>query len=152
MDVNVVMGSGATVTTALIRGANATGLSTISQQIAKFEDDLYSGDDAKVSSLLGDASRTALGTFSIHNLGMYGVKSAAPIILTPQACALSLGAIVDAVVPAKADGKSSGKAWQVSPVMTATLSCDHRVVDGAVGAQWLSVFKELVENPMTMLL
>ncbi len=90
----------------------------------------------------------AVGTFSIHNLGVYGIKAASPIVLAPQACALALGAIIDTVVPdAAADRK-----WRVAPVLTATLSCDHRVVDGAVGAQWLSAFKALVENPITMVL
>jgi pyruvate dehydrogenase E2 component (dihydrolipoamide acetyltransferase) len=82
---------------------------------------------------------------------MYGVKSAAPIVLTPQACALSLGAIVQTVIPA-VPAAAGEQDWAVAPIVTATLSCDHRVVDGAVGAQWLSAFKSLVENPMSMLL
>lgn len=82
---------------------------------------------------------------------MFGVKSAAPIVLPPQACGLSLGAIVDSVVPSTPDDKSE-EAWKIAPIMVATLSCDHRVVDGAVGAQWLSSFKQLVENPNAMLL
>lgn len=81
---------------------------------------------------------------------MYGVKSAAPIVLTPQACALSLGAIIDTVVPDDADDAENN--WKVAPVMTVTLSCDHRVVDGAVGAQWLASLKSFVESPMSMLL
>ncbi len=82
---------------------------------------------------------------------MYGIKSAAPIVLTPQACALSLGAIVQTVIPA-APAAAGEQDWAVAPIVTATLSCDHRVVDGAVGAQWLAAFKSLVENPMSMLL
>lgn len=82
---------------------------------------------------------------------MYGVKSAAPIVLAPQACALALGAIIDSVVP-RVDFKDGEDNWTVAPVMVATLSCDHRVVDGAVGAQWLSALKTLVENPNSMLL
>jgi pyruvate dehydrogenase E2 component (dihydrolipoamide acetyltransferase) len=82
---------------------------------------------------------------------MYGVKSAAPIVLTPQACALSLGAIVQTVVPAT-PAAAGDNDWAVAPIVTATLSCDHRVVDGAVGAQWLSAYKALVENPVSMLL
>jgi pyruvate dehydrogenase E2 component (dihydrolipoamide acetyltransferase) len=82
---------------------------------------------------------------------MFGVKSAAPIIIPPQACALALGAITDTVIPRlnAAEGEDN---WQVAPVMVVTLSCDHRVIDGAVGAQWLQAFKTLVENPTTMLL
>ena len=80
---------------------------------------------------------------------MYGIKSAATIVLTPQACALSLGAVIDSVVPSDNDNE---ECWEVAPIVTATLSCDHRVVDGAVGAQWLAAFKTFVENPTSMLL
>ena len=82
---------------------------------------------------------------------MYGVKSASPIVLAPQACALALGAIIDTVVP-RVGGKEGEDNWVIAPVMVATLSCDHRVVDGAVGAQWLSAFKTLLDNPNSMLL
>jgi pyruvate dehydrogenase E2 component (dihydrolipoamide acetyltransferase) len=82
---------------------------------------------------------------------MFGVKSFAPVILSPQAGALALGAIQDTVVP-REDAKVGEDNWKVSPVMVVTLSCDHRVVDGAVGASWLSVFKNYLENPVTLLL
>lgn len=85
--------------------------------------------------------------FSYCIAGMFGVKSASPIVLCPQACSLGLGAITEQVVPA-----DSSSGWQVAPTMTATLSCDHRVVDGAVAAEWLAVFKKLVEQPEQMLL
>ena len=83
---------------------------------------------------------------------MYGVKAAAPIVLTPQASALCLGAIVDTVIPAVASAENGQQDWATAPILTATLSCDHRVVDGAVAAQWLSAYKSLVENPVSMLL
>ena len=87
-----------------------------------------------------------IGTFSMVNLGMYGVKAAAPVIVEPQSCFLALGAIEDVV---KADGEGGylyGKSMEV------TMSCDHRVVDGAVGAEWLQAFKEGMEKPESMLL
>ena len=68
-------------------------------------------------------------------------------MLPPQACALALGSIVDTVLPAEGE-----EGWALRPVLTATLSCDHRVVDGAVGAQYLQAFKATVENPIAMLL
>eukprot|EP00984_Skeletonema_dohrnii_P026588 scaffold15938_cov78-Skeletonema_dohrnii-CCMP3373.AAC.1 len=83
------------------------------------------------------------------NLGMFGVKSAAPIIREPQACALALGVIENRIVPN--DDAESEEIYKESVMMTATLSCDHRVVDGAVGAQWLSAFKNHVENPQGMI-
>ncbi len=59
---------------------------------------------------------------------------------------------MDTVVPRALKEGEAGDNWQVAPVLTATLSCDHRVVDGAVGAQWLAAYKAYVENPVTMLL
>eukprot|EP00428_Durinskia_dybowskii_P072290 CAMPEP_0170404978 /NCGR_PEP_ID=MMETSP0117_2-20130122/26929_1 /TAXON_ID=400756 /ORGANISM="Durinskia baltica, Strain CSIRO CS-38" /LENGTH=494 /DNA_ID=CAMNT_0010662049 /DNA_START=145 /DNA_END=1629 /DNA_ORIENTATION=+ len=149
VDINLVMGAGSFVATPVLRDVTARGLSSIATEIASFEDTLFSESGA--SALTENSEKMAVGTFSIHNLGMYGVKSAAPIVLTPQACALSLGAIVQTVIPAS--GAAAGEQdWAVAPIVTATLSCDHRVVDGAVGAQWLAAFKNLVENPVSMLL
>jgi pyruvate/2-oxoglutarate dehydrogenase complex dihydrolipoamide acyltransferase (E2) component len=64
--------------------------------------------------------------YLFYILGMYGVKSASPIVLAPQACALALGAIIDSVVP-RLDKKEGDEDWVIAPVMVATLSCDHRV-------------------------
>ena len=91
-----------------------------------------------------------VGTFTMVNLGAFGVKSAAPIIREPQACALALGVIENRIVPN--DDPEAEEIYKESIMVTATLSCDHRVVDGAVGAQWLSAFKNHVENPVTLLL
>ena len=90
------------------------------------------------------------GTFTVVNLGMYGVKSVAPIVAMPQAGVLGLGAIEQRVLPT--EDPESKQVYRLAEVVTATCSFDHRVVDGAVGAQWLSSFKKLVENPITMLL
>jgi len=149
VDINLIMGTGSCLATPVLKDVTAHGVSNLSKQIAAFEDTIFN-EKGEMSEEL-----TKTGTFSIHNLGMFGVKSAAPIILQPQACALSLGAIIDTVIPADESSVSSedgGANWQVAPIMTATLSCDHRVVDGAVGAQWLSAFKSLVENPTSMML
>jgi len=90
----------------------------------------------------------ATGTFTMVNLGMYGVKSAAPIVTVPQAAVLAVGAIEERVLPSE----DAEAVYRLAKCLTATCSFDHRVVDGAVGAQWLAAFKKLVENPMTMLL
>jgi len=84
------------------------------------------------------------GTFSISNLGMFGVKDFAAIINPPQACILAVGAGVEQ--PVVDNGQIV-----IGTVMSVTLSVDHRVVDGAVGAQWLQAFKEYIENPILML-
>ena len=85
---------------------------------------------------------------------MYGVKSVAPIVSLPQACVLGVGTIENRVVPSSKPPKDGeeGEVYEVVPGVTVTLSCDHRVIDGAVGAQWLSAFKSLVEDPVTLLL
>ncbi len=84
------------------------------------------------------------GGFSISNLGMYGISHFSAIINPPQACILAIGA---------GEKKPVVEGDQVVPgtVMTATLSVDHRAVDGAVGAECLQAFKKLIENPITIL-
>ncbi len=83
-------------------------------------------------------------TFTISNLGMFGIESFTAIINPPDACILAIGGINE--VPVVKDG-------QVVPgnVMKVTLSCDHRIVDGATGAGFLQDFKNLLENPVLML-
>ena len=84
------------------------------------------------------------GTFSISNLGMFGIKSFASIINEPQGAILSVGVGEKRPVV-------RGDPLAVATVMSVTLTCDHRVVDGAIGARWLGVFKALVEDPITMI-
>ena len=85
------------------------------------------------------------GTFSLSNLGMFGIKSFASILNPPQGMILSVGAGEER--PVITDG-----AIAKATVMTVTLTCDHRVVDGATGARWIAAFKGFVEDPVTMLL
>jgi pyruvate dehydrogenase E2 component (dihydrolipoamide acetyltransferase) len=87
------------------------------------------------------------GTFSISNLGMFGIKQFCAIINPPQSCILAVGATEATVVPS-----DDLKGTAIAQVMTVTLSCDHRVVDGAVGAQWLKEFKRFMEQPESMML
>ncbi len=84
------------------------------------------------------------GTFSVSNLGMFGIKSFGSIINEPQGCILSVGA--GEPRPVVKNGQLA-----IATVMTVTLSCDHRVVDGATGARWLQAFKALIEDPITMI-
>ena len=84
------------------------------------------------------------GTFSISNLGMFGIKSFASIINEPQGCILSVGAGERRPVV-------RGDAIVAATVMSVTLTCDHRVVDGAIGAKFLTAFKGFVEDPVTLL-
>jgi len=84
------------------------------------------------------------GTFSVSNLGMFGIQSFASIINEPQGAIMSVGAGEQR--PVVVDGQLA-----VATVMTVTLTCDHRVVDGAIGAKFLQVFKAMIEDPVTML-
>ena len=85
------------------------------------------------------------GGFTISNLGMFGVREFAAVINPPQSAILAVGAGEQRAVVK--DG-----ALAVATVMSVTLSADHRIVDGALGAQWLQAFKGFVQNPVTMLL
>ena len=85
------------------------------------------------------------GGFTISNLGMFGVREFAAVINPPQSAILAVGAGEQRAVVK--DG-----ALAVATIMSVTLSADHRIVDGALGAQWLQAFKGFVENPVTMLL
>ena len=83
-------------------------------------------------------------TFTISNLGMYGIEDFTAIINPPDACILAVGGIIQ---------KPVVKNGQVVPgnEMKVTLSCDHRVVDGVSGAEFLRTFKGLLENPVVLL-
>lgn len=140
VDINLFMSASGRTVAPVLRDVGGRGLGSIGSQISSLEDAL--GEQK------GDFDE-AVGTFAVHNLGVYGVRSAAPILLPPQGCALSLGAITESIIPSN---NKDGDNWKVAPVMIATLVCDHRVVDGAVSAQWLAAFKQLVENPATILM
>jgi pyruvate dehydrogenase E2 component (dihydrolipoamide acetyltransferase) len=79
---------------------------------------------------------------------MFGVREFTAIINAPQACILAVGAVEKRVVPSA----KAASGVDAASVLTVTLSCDHRVVDGAVGAQWLAAFRGLLEDPHTLLL
>jgi len=85
------------------------------------------------------------GSFTISNLGMFGISSFTAVINPPHGAILAIGAGRE--MPVVKDG-----AITTATMMTATLSCDHRVVDGAVGAKWMAEFKTIVENPMLALI
>ena len=110
------------------------------------------GQIAKETKDLAERARTRKlkpeeylgGTFSVSNLGMFGVKSFASIINEPQGAILSVGAGEERAVARKGQ-------LAIATVMSVTLTCDHRVVDGAIGARFLQAFKSLLEDPVTML-
>lgn len=123
--------------TPVVRQAENKGLETISSEMKSLSEKAREGK-------LGPEEYQG-GTFSISNLGMYGIKEFSAVINPPQACILAVGA--GAQRPVVKDG-----ALAVATVMTCTLSVDHRAVDGAIGAEYLSAFKRLIEDPLNMLL
>ncbi len=135
-DIAVAVAIDGGLITPIVRSAEVKGLA----QIAREMKDL--AERARSRKLKPDEFQG--GTFSVSNLGMFGVKSFASIINEPQGAILSVGAGEKRPV-------ARGEALQVATVMTVTLTCDHRVVDGAIGARWLAAFKQLVEDPITMI-
>lgn len=106
---------------------------------------------AEVKDLAGKAKNKQLkpadwegNTFSISNLGMFGIEQFTAIINPPDACILAVGGIKEAPVIRKGEVK-------VASLMNVTLSCDHRVVDGALGAAFLQTLKGLLEDPVRIL-
>lgn len=91
------------------------------------------------------------GTFTISNLGMFGVHNFSAIINPPQACILAVSAAEKKVV-VNENATGPEDQFKVAQVMNVTLSSDHRVVDGAVAAMWGQEFKKYIENPELMLL
>jgi pyruvate dehydrogenase E2 component (dihydrolipoamide acetyltransferase) len=123
--------------TPVIWAAETMGLAALSQTTADLASRARQGQ-------LRAAEYTG-GSFTISNLGMFGVREFAAVINPPQGAILAVGA--GEQCPVVVDG-----ALTVATVMTVTLSADHRAIDGAVAAQWLQSFKGFVENPVTMLL
>ena len=107
--------------------------------------------NGEVRELAGKAKEKKLGldemqgnTFTISNLGMFGIEEFTAIINSPDSCILAVGSIIEK--PIVKDGELA-----VGNMMKVTLSCDHRVVDGATGAQFLKTVKEILEDPIRLL-
>ena len=136
-DISVAVAIPDGLITPIIRNADAKGLAVISNEMKDLADRARAGK-LKPEEFQG-------GTFSVSNLGMYGIREFAAVINPPQGAILAVGAGEQRAVVK--DG-----ALAVATVMSCTLSIDHRVVDGVVGAEFLAAFKKLIENPLAMLL
>jgi pyruvate dehydrogenase E2 component (dihydrolipoamide acetyltransferase) len=123
--------------TPIIKNADQKGLATIANEMKDLVTRAKAGK-LKLEEFQG-------GTFSISNLGMYGIKDFNAVINPPHGVILAVGAGEQRAVV-------KNGALAIATVMSCTLSCDHRVVDGAVGAQWIAAFKKTIEDPLTMLL
>jgi len=135
-DIGVAVAVDEGLITPVIRGANLKGFVEISAEIK----DLAA--KAKAKKLQPEDYTGA--TFSISNLGMFGIKEFTAIINPPEAGILAIGGAAE--VPVVRDGKIV-----VRSIMNVTMSCDHRVIDGATGAKFLQTFKQMLEQPGMML-
>lgn len=123
--------------TPIVRNADQKGLGLISQEVKGLV------AKAKAGKLLPEEFQG--GTFTISNLGMYGVDEFTAIINPPQAAILAVGGI-------QSELYKDGDAIKERNVMKVTLSSDHRVIDGALAAQFLSALKSILENPVSLML
>ncbi|MDA0654538.1 MAG: 2-oxo acid dehydrogenase subunit E2, partial [Proteobacteria bacterium] len=137
VDIAVAVAMDGGLVTPIVRNADEKGLAEISSEVRAL------AARGKQGKLMPEEYKG--GSFTISNLGMFGVTQFGAIINPPQAAILAVGAGAPRAVVR--DG-----ALATATVMTCTLSCDHRVVDGADGARWLAAFKGFVEEPMTMML
>jgi len=135
-DIGVAVAIDEGLITPVIRGANLKGFLEISAEIK----DLAA--KAKAKKLQPEEYTGA--TFSISNLGMFGIKEFTAIINPPEAGILAVGGA--APTPVVRDGEIT-----VRSIMNVTMSCDHRVIDGATGAKFLQTFKQMLESPGMML-
>uniref|UniRef100_A0A0V0IJH1 Acetyltransferase component of pyruvate dehydrogenase complex n=1 Tax=Solanum chacoense TaxID=4108 RepID=A0A0V0IJH1_SOLCH len=124
----------------VVRDADKKGLSTISEEVKNL------AQKAKENSLKPQDYEG--GTFTVSNLGgPFGIKQFCAIINPPQSAILAVGSAEKRVLPGSSEGQ-----YKFASMMSVTLSCDHRVIDGAIGAEWLKAFKGYIESPESMLL
>jgi pyruvate dehydrogenase E2 component (dihydrolipoamide acetyltransferase) len=135
VDVSVAVATDGGLITPIIRNADQKSLAQISGEMKDL------AQRARENKLKPEEFQG--GGFSISNLGMFGVKTFQAIINPPQACILAIGAGEEAV-------RVKNGQMAIVNVMQATLSVDHRAVDGALGAEYLQIFKQYIENPILM--
>jgi pyruvate dehydrogenase E2 component (dihydrolipoamide acetyltransferase) len=136
-DIAVAVALESGLVTPIVWGADIMSLTSVSAKMKELVSKAQSGK-LKLDEFSG-------GSFTISNLGMYGISSFTAVINPPHGAILAIGAGRE--MPVVKDG-----AITVATVMTATLSGDHRVIDGAVGAEWMAAFKTYVENPVLALI
>lgn len=139
-DISVAVATPTGLITPIIKDAGSKGLATISAETKALAKKARDGK-------LAPAEYQG-GTFTISNLGMFGIDHFTAIINPPQSCILAVGSTEAKLVPAPEEERG----FKIVQVMKVTLSSDHRTVDGAVGARWLTAFKGYLENPLTFML
>jgi pyruvate dehydrogenase E2 component (dihydrolipoamide acetyltransferase) len=137
VDISIAVATEGGLITPIIRNADRKGLTEISMETKLL------ANKARDGKLTPEEYQG--GSFTISNLGMYGVKEFSAIINQPQSCILAVGAGEKRAVVKK-------DTLSIATMMSCTLSVDHRAVDGALGAQYLQALKSLIEDPLTMIL
>lgn len=136
IDISVAVATEGGLITPIVRHADEKSLGTLSREIRELA--------ARARENRLKPAEYQGGSFSVSNLGMYGVSEFAAIINPPQSCILAVGA-------AERHPVCKGDDIVAATIMNCTLSVDHRAVDGAVGAQLIGAFKELIETPLILL-
>lgn len=155
-DISVAVATPTGLITPIVKDVGSKGLATISAEAKalakKARDGKLAPQEYQVSitrslyTLSHPPSQG--GTFTVSNLGMFDMDHFTAIINPPQSCILAVGTTKSMLVPAPEEERG----FKIANVMKVTLSSDHRTVDGAVGARWLSAFKSYLENPLTFML
>jgi len=139
-DISVAVATPTGLITPIIKDAGGKGLASISAETKALA---KKARDGKLQP-----QEYQGGTFTISNLGMFGIDHFTAIINQPQSCILAVGSTSPRLVPAPEEPHG----FKTVQSMKVTLSCDHRTVDGAVGARWMNAFKGYLENPLTFML
>jgi len=140
VDISVAVATPSGLITPIIKDADRKSLSEISGEMKEL------ANRAKLNKLAPDEFQG--GTFTISNMGMYGVTNFTAIINPPQSCILAVGGAKQRLVP---DAKAPN-GFRTATMMQVTLSSDHRAVDGAVAAQWVKAFQKFIEYPAKLML
>ncbi|KAI6007309.1 pyruvate dehydrogenase [Pisolithus albus] len=139
-DISVAVATPTGLITPIVMDVGSKGLATISTETKALA---KKARDGKLAP-----QEYQGGTFTVSNLGMFDIDHFTAIINPPQSCILAVGSTKPSIVPAPEEERG----FKTVNVMRVTLSSDHRVVDGAVGARWMAAFKGYLENPLTFML
>jgi pyruvate dehydrogenase E2 component (dihydrolipoamide acetyltransferase) len=137
VDISVAVAVGGGLLTPVLRAVESMALGALSAKVRELAERARTGR-IQQHELQG-------GSFSVSNLGMYGVTEFSAILNPPQAGVLAVGSATPR--PVVIDGD-----LRAATVMTFTLSADHRVIDGAVAARWMAAFRRRIENPLSILI
>lgn len=140
VDISIAVATPTGLITPIVKDVQNKGLFVINNEIKEL------GNRAREGKLKPEEYQG--GTFTISNMGMYGIEQFTSIINPPQSSILAVGSIESFLV----DDPGSEKQFKTEKRMKVTLSSDHRVIDGAVAAKWVTTLKSILENPLDLLL